>query len=124
MAKGGKNRGGGGHGVSHPGSRGGHPWTDKNGHVRYGPKPTGQRAVATGRGGGSGKARVGELRPGYRIKAQTTAQKTQAKKKMLAELDKTFKSGKDPHGNPLDAKTLNQVNFLATSLRTELHGFR
>jgi hypothetical protein len=41
---------------------------------------------------------------------------------MLAELDKVFKTGKDPHGNKLDAKTLDQVSQLATSLRTELRG--
>lgn len=28
--------------VKHPGSHGGHPWLDKNGHWRYGPKPKGE----------------------------------------------------------------------------------
>lgn len=80
----------------------------------------GQRAVRTGRGGGSGKPVYGELRAGHRIKPQTGTQKLQGKKRMLSEMDKAIRSGKDPHGNPLSADSLHQLNILATGLRTEV----
>lgn len=128
-------RGGGGHGVGKPGSRGGHPWTDAKGNVRYGAQPKGghsgaakptaakpQAAVRTGVGGGSGKPKVGELRAGYRIKPQTAAGKVSAHKRMLAEMDRALKTGTDPHGNKLDAKSLAQLHVLSIQLRTQLKG--
>jgi hypothetical protein len=131
--------GGHGHGVSRPGSRGGHPWTDSRGNVRYGKQPqqilrthgpsanlraavARQRAVRTGVGGGSGKPRAGELRAGYRIKPQTGAGKLQAHHRMLSEMDKAIRSGKDPHGNKLSPQNIEKLRFMATSLRTDLKG--
>lgn len=116
-----------------PGSRGGKFWVGPGGRVEYGAKPSGargggaakpeakpQRAVSTGHGGGSGKPRVGELRAGYRIKPQTSSGKLASHKKMLSEMDKALKLGKDKHGNALSPKSLDQLRFLATSLRTDL----
>lgn len=135
--------GGGGKG---PGSRGGHFFRDAKGNIRYGDQPhqvlpraskptvgarstnsarvaaNRARAVATGRGGGSGKPRVGELRAGYRIKPQTAAGKRSQHHKMLAEMDRAIKTGKDPHGNKLSAANVEKLRFLATSLRTDLKG--
>jgi hypothetical protein len=116
-----RRRGFGGHGGKGPGSRGGHPWTDAHGNVRYGPQPH----QVLPRGTGKLRAFVNsgpKANHVLRVRALKTDKKFQAKKKMLAELDTVFKTGKDPHGNKLDAKTLSQVNFLATALRTELHG--
>jgi 2'-5' RNA ligase len=84
------------------------------------PKAQPQRAVSTGHGGGSGKPRVGELRAGYRIKPQTSAGKLASHRRMLSEMDKAIKLGKDPHGNKLSAASLDKLRFLATGLRTEL----
>jgi HK97 family phage portal protein len=122
--------------VKRPGSRGGHPWTDKNGKVHYGPQPTGRRSA---RGGATkpkaptAKKRANATGPkpkkqplknpdGTTFRKLTPARKLAQQKKKLRELDKVFKDGKDPHGNPLDAATLDHVNFLATSLRTDLNG--
>jgi HK97 family phage portal protein len=121
--------------VKKPGSRGGHIWTDAHGNTRYGPQPTDHHAS----GGATVKKPTAHKKPanatgpkpkkqplknpdGTTFRKQTPARKLAQQKKKLRELDKVFKDGKDPHGNPLDAATLDHVSFLATSLRTDLHG--
>jgi hypothetical protein len=120
---------GGGHGVSRPGSRGGHPWTDSRGNVRYGKQP--QQILRTHGPSANLRAAVARHKPGQQTRptashgpalhpnspAATRLRQT----RMLAELMKVHRTGLDPHGNKLNPKQLAQVNSLITALRIQTH---
>lgn len=120
--------GGHGHGVSKPGSRGGKFWVNASGHVVYGAKPSGAR----GKTGSAAKKpqAVARHTSSTRVAAnRTTAakpkkplSKLQQHHRMLSEMDRAIKLGKDPHGNKLSPANIEKLRFLATSLRTDLKG--
>jgi hypothetical protein len=121
--------GGHGHGVGRPGSRGGHPWTDSRGNIRYGKQP--QQILRTHGPSANLRAAVARHKPGQQTRptashgpalhpnspAATRLRQT----RMLEELMKVHRTGLDPHGNKLNPKQLAQVNSLITALRIQTH---
>jgi hypothetical protein len=121
--------GGHGHGVSRPGSRGGHPWTDSRGNIQYGKQP--QQILRTHGPSANLRAAVARHKPGQQARptashgpalhpnspAATRLRQT----RMLEELMKVHRTGLDPHGNKLNPKQLAQVNSLITALRIQTH---
>jgi hypothetical protein len=118
---------GGGHGKG-PGSRGGKFFINPHGHVEYGAKPSGARGGAGGGGhvapkilrthGPSSNLRAAVARS--KPKPRASAGKLANHRKMLSEMDKAIRTGKDPHGNKLSAASIEKLRFLATGLRTEV----
>jgi 2'-5' RNA ligase len=135
-----------GHGVrsvKKPGSRGGHPWTDVNGGVHYGPKPQGKRGSGQGQShtaaakkpAGAGGARAAGAKPkapkpvtahNHPAKFQrgTPESKLRDKRRMLTDLNNTYRTGVDKHGNPLSEHQLGQVKLIRAALRSELKAHR